>query len=225
MENYPQKNWKDLGYQVIRGGLGAIPTAGGPLSVLYETVFSAPLDKRREQWLITLRVIVEELCSKVKELSPEKLSQNETFVTVCLHASNIAIRTHQEEKLNALRNAVFNTVKDADVDENKKLIFVRLIDVFTPLHLKVLVFLSNPGAILNELHSRNHTSTQTYYGGMRGIWEAAHPEYRGSDALIDIVMRDIYASGLSFRQEMAGYSDPLLSKLGIEFLSFINKTI
>ena len=37
------------------------------------------------------------------------LQENEKFFTTLVHASNTAIRNHEEEKLNALRNAVLNS--------------------------------------------------------------------------------------------------------------------
>ncbi|MDH4155239.1 MAG: hypothetical protein OEV01_15775, partial [Nitrospira sp.] len=52
---------------------------------------------------------VTEIQSRIEGLLAEKLAANETFVTVAMHASQMAIRNHQKEKLQAFRNAVLNS--------------------------------------------------------------------------------------------------------------------
>jgi hypothetical protein len=55
-----------------------------------------------------------------------------------MHATQAAIRNHQKEKLEALRNAVLNSAEKNALDEDIKLMFVSLIDTFTPWHLRIL---------------------------------------------------------------------------------------
>ncbi|TOO00399.1 hypothetical protein CGH46_22250, partial [Vibrio parahaemolyticus] len=81
---------------------------------------------------------------KVENLTPEKLSEHDAFISAYLQASNIAVRTHQEEKIKALNNAVKNTVLNNEIDETLKLMFIRFIDEMTPLHFRILHFLSTP---------------------------------------------------------------------------------
>ncbi|TON46812.1 hypothetical protein CGH56_21945, partial [Vibrio parahaemolyticus] len=72
MEELPQnKEWKDYGRVGVKATLNVIPLAGGALATLFETVFSAPIDKRKEDWLILLASTVDEVCEKVENLTPE----------------------------------------------------------------------------------------------------------------------------------------------------------
>jgi hypothetical protein len=76
---------------------------------LFENVFAAPLERRKQLWLEQLALVVEEVQKWVDELTPETLAANEAFVTVAMHATQIAVRNHQQAKLEALRNAVLNS--------------------------------------------------------------------------------------------------------------------
>ena len=70
-------------------------------------------ERRRAKWLEQLAEAVNEVQKKVAELTPEKLSANDVFISTALHAAEIASRTHQDEKLKALRNTVVNSASRA----------------------------------------------------------------------------------------------------------------
>ena len=55
----------------------------------------------------------------------------------------IALRSHQEEKLNALRNGVINTAKPMFPEDDIYLMFINWIDTFTPWHLRILNYLND----------------------------------------------------------------------------------
>jgi hypothetical protein len=71
----------------------------------------SPATKRRDTW-------IDEYLSKAYQLIIEKvafsvvenLPNNELFITAVLQATSIAVRNHQKEKLEALKNAVVNSV-------------------------------------------------------------------------------------------------------------------
>jgi hypothetical protein len=60
-----------------------------------------------------------------------------------LQASQIALRNHQKVKIEALQNAILNTVLNSSIDDFKALYFTNLIDTFTPLHIQLLHFLDS----------------------------------------------------------------------------------
>ncbi|WP_394392188.1 hypothetical protein [Shewanella woodyi] len=166
MEELPQnKGWKDYGHAGAKATLSVIPLAGGALTTLFETVFSAPIDKRKEDWLILLSNTVDEVCEKVEDLTPEKLSEHDAFISAYLQASNIAVRTHQEEKIKALNNTVLNV----DIDETLKLMFIRFIDEMTPLHFRILHFLSTPEHYIQKLNT--NPNSHTHWGSLRNVWK------------------------------------------------------
>ncbi|WP_305813063.1 hypothetical protein [Photobacterium leiognathi] len=54
------------------------------MATLFETVFSAPIDKRKEDWLILLASTVDEVCGKVENLTPENfLSTMLLYLRIC----------------------------------------------------------------------------------------------------------------------------------------------
>ena len=103
-------NASDLAREVGKAIVSAIPAASGPLQVIFENVFSAPIEKRKQAWLEQLADVVTEVQKRVEGLTPEKLAANEAFITVTMQASQVAIRNHQQEKSQALRNAILNSV-------------------------------------------------------------------------------------------------------------------
>ncbi|WP_447599072.1 hypothetical protein [Nitrospira sp. Nam80] len=130
-----KKNAGDVAREISRGIIAAIPAAGGPLQVAFENIFSSPIEKRRQVWLEQLREVLIEVQERVNDLTPEKLAANEAFVTVAMQASQIAIRNHQQAKLEALRNAILNSALPNPPREDEQMIFLRLIDQLTPWHL------------------------------------------------------------------------------------------
>jgi hypothetical protein len=93
MDDLPtKKNSADVAREVGRAVVSLVPAAGGPLQVVFENFFASPLERRKEAWLQRLADAVKEVEARVTELTPEKLAKNEAFVTVAMHASQIALR-------------------------------------------------------------------------------------------------------------------------------------
>lgn len=224
MEELPQENWKDHSHASVKAGLNLVPIVGGALASVFDTVFSSPIDKRKEAWLRDLALSVDELCNQVKDLTPEKLSQNEQFISAYLQASNIAIRTHHEAKLSALKAAVKNTVLIHDYTESKKLIFIRIIDEMTPLHFKILDFLNNPEKYIAELNSKQRPNTQTHWGDLRNVWDESFEDIKSSDPLIDIVVSDLNRFGFIYIDQFHKASmSPVSTETGKQFIGFISE--
>lgn len=113
---------------------------------------------------------IEELKKRVGSVE-ENLSNNEVFVTAALHANQIAQRTHQEEKLLALRNAIQNSAF-SNIDENIQLMFLRFIDELSPLHLKILNYFEDPLG----WQQRNNVPTNSWSSSLKGELKRAIAE-------------------------------------------------
>jgi hypothetical protein len=183
-------------------------------------VFSTPIDKRKEAWLKELANIVNELCQEIDGLTLDRISENQEFISASLEASNIAVRTHHQEKLKALKAAVKNTVLRADLDESKKMIFIRIIGQMTPLHFQVLNFLSFPEKYINAFNSQND-NTLTHWGDLRNVWDARFKEIRSDNPIIEIAIQDLYSYGLIYINvfHKANLSS-VATKFGREFIEF-----
>jgi len=223
MDEMPTKEKTNYIHDATKAGLNVIPMVGGALASVFETVFSAPIDKRKEEWLKRLAKTVDELCNTVDGLTPEKLSNSPEFISMYLQASNIAIRTHSEEKLKALNAAVKNSVLVESFDESKKMIFLRVIDQMTPLHFKILHFLSFPEVYIQELDRQQPPNQSTHWGDLRNVWDELFKDIRSSNHLIDIAIMDLKTWGLvhvgKFHEASLHSSS---TSFGKEFLKFIN---
>lgn len=129
-------------------GTAALLAAGGAaLAVeLFSQTFAPPLEKRRDKWLMSLFEKLQELEQKVDGFSIESLAENEQFITTLIQATQIAIQNHQEEKLTALRNAILNAALPNPIQEDLQVIFLNWINRLSNYHIKVLIFLDDPGA-------------------------------------------------------------------------------
>jgi hypothetical protein len=220
----PKMSSGDVVHTGVKTVLSAIPFIGGSAAELFSSIITPPLTNRRDEWVSSIAIGLKELEDKVGGFCIEDLSHNEVFVTTLLHASQTAIRNHQVEKLVALKNAVLNTALSPSVDENTIMIFLSLVDTFTPWHLKVLLLFQNPNewARLNGLNFENA-------GAPIHILQQAFNELRGRRELSDKLVKDLYANGLMTTDSLhtmmssSGVVASRTTNLGNQFLDFIKE--
>lgn len=195
MEQLPEKKSKgDAAYEVGRAIVSAVPVAGGPLQVAFENVFTAPIERRKALWLEELVGVIEEIHRRVDGLEARDLGQNEAFVTTVMHSSQIALRNHQSDKLDALRNAVLHSGLPGAPSDDEQAIFVRLIDELTPWHLRILVFLDDPERWMGN---RGVSNPGWGMGGVSTVLEHCFPDLVGRRELYDQMVRDLQSAGLA----------------------------
>lgn len=139
----------DVAHALVKGGLSGIPIAGGLAAELFDLVLAPPLSKRRDAWMESIARRLESVEAKV-----DSMRDDPAFVTTLLQATQIALRSHQEEKLEALRNAVVNSAMGAGPEDDLRAIFLNLIDAFTPTHLRILKFFQNRGSLDSSTFQR-----------------------------------------------------------------------
>jgi hypothetical protein len=135
-----------VGHAALKGIASIVPG----LSNALELVLTPPLARRRDDWLKDLETRLRELEDRVDGFHFEELGQNEQFVSATLQATHAALRTHQTEKLEALQNAVMNVAVSMAPPEDLQLIFLNLVDSFTPIHLKILRLFQHPDGTVRE---------------------------------------------------------------------------
>lgn len=194
MDKLPtKKSAGDAARELGRAIVSVVPAAGGPLQVAFENIFASPIEKRKDAWLQQLAEVLTEVQERVKDLTPEKLAANEVFVTVAMQATQVAIRNHQQAKLEALRNAVLNSALPDPPHEDEQMIFLRLVDQLTPWHLRVLSLLDNP----REWMKRNVVAYPGWgTGGVSTVVEHCLPDLRGQRDTYDQIVRDLQVEGL-----------------------------
>lgn len=213
----------------IRAGLSTAPFLGGPLAEFFSMVIAPPLEKRRDAWLVEIFSRLKILEEKVDEFKIENLAHNEVFISTLLYATQAAMRTHQGEKLAALRNAVINSAIRPSVDENLQLMFLNLIDRYTRWHLIILHFLDDP----REYGKRNSISYPSWsMGGTASVLEFAIPELKGRRAFYDQIVKELFSDGLlnsdTFMHTTMTDQGMFASRtreMGKQFLAFINDIV
>ena len=133
----------DAGTAVINGARAVISIAGGAAAELTGWL-NIPLTRRREAWFQDLADSLRELESQIQGFSLDDLAANESFVSAMLQAAQAALRTHQQEKLEALRNAVLNSAAGQASDGDYHTVFLALIDCFSAAHLRALKSFRHP---------------------------------------------------------------------------------
>jgi hypothetical protein len=222
----PKKSAADVAYTVVKAAVSAVPVAGGPAAEVLGLIFGPPLEKRREQWSEQLADAVRELQEKVAELTPEKLSQNEAFITTALHATEIAVRTHQQEKLEALRNAVVSAALPGAPDDTMQQIFLNHVDSLTPWHLRILSFFVDPRG-WGERHSISYPTWTM--GAPSNVLEQSIPALAGRRGFYDQIVSDLEqrglmpGGGLHTTMTAQGMFSARITPLGREFLEFISR--
>lgn len=148
----PQAEKKDKAIAVVRAAVGSIPYVGNAAIELMPLLFTAPLERRRQEWMNTVASALREL-DQERRISLDELQSDEAFISVLVQSSQVAVRNHQREKIEALRQAVCNSAGGVDIEEDLQLLFVRFIDELTPSHLALLRFFDGREAEFRNVES------------------------------------------------------------------------
>ncbi len=144
----PKPTTDDAAHLLATAALSTIPAA----SELFEYFVTPPLQKRLDEWR-------EDVAEALRKLELErgidltKLQSDEQFISIVMHATTIAMRNHQIEKLTALKNAIINSASPSRSKEDLHLMFIRFIDELTPIHVKLLSFLVREEMTIRDVKS------------------------------------------------------------------------
>jgi hypothetical protein len=205
----PKGTAADAVHAIVKGAISGIPipVAGGVASELFALVLAPPLTKRRDEWFESLAQRLEDL-----ELEFGRLAENPAFVTTVMHATRIAERTHQKEKIDALRNAVANSALGNAPEEDVQSLFLNFVEEFTPTHLQILKLIQNRTSsdlsMLRDLINRKEITDQMVLALNR-------------NGLLDDP-RPYGARGRNSDESLMTFTWTV-SKLGAQFLAFISQ--
>lgn len=205
----------DVAHALTKAGLSAIPVVGGPAVELFQLLVQPPLERRRAAWMEQVGQKLLELEAKGLDLS--KLQGNEQFVTAVMQASSAAIRTHQQAKLNALKNAIIHIAIGEAPEETFQHILLGFIDEFSEMHFRVLAFSHAPLA-----------PAGLTMGSLASVLEDNIPTLRGQNTLYNQIWKDLYGRGLVSTEGLNttmsgnGLSQSRTSPIGITLLNLIS---
>lgn len=223
----PQPSAGDHIHAVVRSLFSAIPYAGGAAVELFTALITPPLERRRYEWMKEMGARLQDLEAK-KTINITELGNDDSFVDTVLHASNIALRTSQEEKKKALLNAITNTALKLEPDQSLRQIFLNLIDSFTAWHIRILHLFKDPRDWEKD---NNHKFPSWSSGGLSDVLENAFPELLGKRMIYDQLWQDLRNNGLVTTDSLhgmmtgGGLFQKRTSELGDRFMSFIKNPI
>ena len=215
---------KDLAYATAKAVMGSIPYAGAAVSELIGLIIAPPIEKRREKWMTEVGQKLKDL-EEASKVDITKLTNNPQFIDTVLQATSYALKTSDEEKIAAFRNAIINTAIGDVPEQTISQIFLTLIDNFTSWHIKILHLFDNP----SEWFKQNGMTFPDYtMTSLSTVVIEAYPILKGQNELLDLIWSDLKQGGLhntsDLRTSMSGNS--LLANrttdLGKKFLNFIS---
>ncbi|MTK13866.1 MAG: hypothetical protein F8N39_17925 [Clostridiaceae bacterium] len=138
-ESYLNRKTEDVIYTLILTCFGFIPYGGVFTPLINETI-EPPVFRRFKSFLTSVSLDLIELQNRMDNFDLTELLDDENFITVIIQATQIAIRNHQKEKLEVLRNAVLNSALPINIENDMQLTFLSYIDTFTTVHIQLLKF-------------------------------------------------------------------------------------
>ena len=221
----PKESATDRVYSVVKGIIGAIPVAGSLAAEIFSLILVPPINKRREEWMNAVANKLQALELDYQDYSIENLKDNPEFVSFLIESTQVALKTHQEEKLLALQNGIFNFFLAESIEYDKKYSFVKIMDEISAFHMNVLAFLAkNENHIITEirgyealhqLYSVNKDSVDKFFFRKSVRDLEAHSLIRVSGDFRDFIR------GTGFATDSGAPSIKVLD-LGHDFLRFIS---
>ena len=228
-ENELKPGAGDVAHTIAKAGISSIPVVGGAAAEIFSAIMMPPLSKRRDKWIESIDKGLKKLKEEFDGLRLEELSQNDMFVTTVMHASQAAIRNHQEEKLEALRNAVLNAALPNPPEEDIQLMFLNFVDTFTPWHLRMLKFFEDPQA-WGQKKGISYPNW-SMGGGPVAVLEHTFPELQGRREFYDQLVKDLFSRGLMTTDSLhtmmpeQGMFASRTTAMGKQFMKFITSPL
>lgn len=226
MKNDLENTCGDYAHSVVNAAVSSIPVFGSVASEIFNMVIATPLEKRKEKWMLKIAESLEELQNKVDGFDVHKLCDNELFISVLNRASQVALSNHQEEKLSALKNAVMNTALNIPIDENEEMMFLNMIDVMTPWHLKIIFYFDAPEERFKEF---SINLMKDIMGSPLLPLQEFYPELKSRNDFINLIVNDLYNRGvlntkdLNCTMSSRGMYASRLTEYGRRFFNYIRE--
>jgi|SRR5579872_1211569 len=146
----PEPTAVDYFAGIVKAAVSGIPGWGSPAAELFGMITAPILGRRRDQWLEDLRILLNDVGQQIAGLTPDALANNEAFISAFVQATQAAIKTHQTEKLEALKNAVVNVTLGHEPDADRQQQFLAFVDRFSSTHLVLLRFFNDPATYFQK---------------------------------------------------------------------------
>ena len=219
-----KKSKTDHALSGLKALLSTAPFTGGLASLMNDYIPDS-IEKRARELLMQLN----EDFKSLEERYNEEVLTKDYFITTFLTAFKQAVETHQEEKINAFRAIILNTLLISEPNEDEIAFFINITQRLTPIHIKLLRIFSNPQSSLDNNPEAKSKLQNISMGGLSSLTLALLPGY--DDNLIENAFKDLYNMGFhttsSYRTTMTGHgiTQKRTSEFGDRYLQFITLPI
>ena len=206
---------------MVKAAIGLMFPGGSLFGVILDLLYRRPIEARTEKWMTSVADAIQQLQESAAKLTPEKLSENEEFITLLHKATDVALKTHEEEKLKLLRNAIVNSATTA-LELDKKALFIRLIDELSINQILVLNLFDDPLAWLKK-----HGIQPTSYTSALPTEVIGHafPDLYNHPDLKELILIGLENRGLLSAMTNVHTGEALWARhttqIGREFLKFV----
>ena len=179
----------------------------------------------QDNWQERMDLWKEEVVKRLVQLDTEmeqKIRDTSNFASILASAQRGALEDIEKDKVALYANAVINTIKNENINDAKKHIFLNILRDFTSLHIKVLRFFSHP-------HQRNTGFQRSIRSNNRSVYDIIvelEPELDvGSDNL-ELILKDLKSRSLinsSWLDEASVADKKQTTLFADEFLAFIDE--
>lgn len=146
-----KENKEDYAHRFVKSALGVVPFAGTALGELFSAIIPPSIESRRDKWMNEVSIVLNELLAKNDNLL-EELKNNEEFISLLLEISQLALKTHREEKLKLYSRALKNSI-DIDISFFTQETYVRYIEELNFYEILILEFIDINQEKLTEVNS------------------------------------------------------------------------
>jgi hypothetical protein len=225
--NVPQSGMGDKTHAIVKGVISSVPGIGGVAAELFALVISPPLEKRRDTWMNQVVDALNKLNAR-KGITLEDLTTNEQFQTTLIQATHAAMRHHQHEKLEALKNAILNSALPSAPEDSLQQMYLNLVESLTVWHLRLLILFQNPPVWFERT---NKSFPQISMGGLSTVLTTAYPELQNRREFYDQLFKDLHGrglvntGGLHTTMSGTGLREKRTTSMGDEFLIFISNPV
>ena len=227
---------KDVALATVKGAVGAVPIVGSFFSEYISLATEIIASKRHNEW----QNMIEEKLAKI-DCEISQIANNSFFYSCVQTATVGALKAYQIEKQELFANALYNSFVLPDLAEEKKLIFISLIDKYTLLTIKILKcysednypkFDSREQKLANP-NPKNMIRTTVHHGTEKPMTYLIDefPELSKESQLAMTIVSQLYADGLIEAVDFNMLTHPNSNRrkrttiLGDEFIEFIGQNI
>ncbi|TCC30510.1 hypothetical protein [Kribbella sindirgiensis] len=208
--------------KLLAGGLSSVPVVGGVAAAWYQNLMEGPYNRRLDAWRQVITEVVNDLAERY-----DNLLDSEVFLDAFVNATRAAQATHEGEKLEALRNAVANSVAPDAPQVGEQARFFRLVDQFSAAHIVLLKVLDDPRSAAFRLGRKHGPQTLS----LEALLDEVVPQFVGNMGWRELLISDLVGTSLLVDISSRGSSHPAenlrgfnrqTTGLGRRFLRFIS---